>query len=170
MADHNELAARDGISIRESKIQGVKIISLKANADDRGFLIETWRKSWDMLPTPPGVTQVYTVIDPVRGIIRAFHKHAHLWDLFHIISGSAKFGLIDDRPDSPTYNMQETIITGARNPSLIIVPPGVFHGWMSLEDDTIMLSIASHEYDRKNPDEVRVPPNHAGYDWQVKGR
>jgi len=168
MVDYQELAQRDGISARDGKIKGVKIITLKVNADDRGQLIECWRKSWETLPTP--VNQVYTIIDPVKGTVRAFHKHAQLWDLFHIVTGSAKFGLIDDRKDSETYTIQDTIVIGDKNPTLIIVPPGVFHGWMSLQDNTVLLSIASHEYDRKNTDEVRVQPNHNGYDWEVKGR
>src|SRR3989338_7321170 len=170
MVDYQELATRDGISVKDGKIQGVKVIALRANADDRGYLIECWRKSWDTIPLPHGVSQVYTVIDPTKVLIRAFHKHAQLWDLFYIVKGSAKFGLIDGRPDSPTHKVQETIVTGERNPILIVVPPGVYHGWMSLEDNTVMISIASHEYDRKTPDEERVPPSHEGFDWSVKGR
>ncbi len=63
-----------------------------------------------------------------------------------------------------------TFVIGARNPSLIVVPPGVYHGWMSLEDDTQMISTASEVYNRQNPDEVRVAPDSFGYVWEVKGR
>jgi dTDP-4-dehydrorhamnose 3,5-epimerase-like enzyme len=50
------------------------------------------------------------------------------------------------------------VVTSARRPTLIVVPPGVFHGWVALEDNTLLLSVASHVYDRLEPDEVRVPP------------
>ena len=45
---------------------------------------------------------------------------------------------------------------------MIVVPPGVYHGWMSLEDDTQLVSTASEVYNREKPDEVRIPPNSFG--------
>jgi len=62
------------------------------------------------------------------------------------------------------------LIASSRNPSLIAVPPGVYHGWMSLEDDTQMVSIASEVYRRGAPDEVRIPPDSFGEIWAVQGR
>jgi len=47
-------------------------------------------------------------------------------------------------------------VIGARNPSLLGVPPGAFHDWVSLEDDTKLVSTASEAYNRQNPDEIRV--------------
>jgi dTDP-4-dehydrorhamnose 3,5-epimerase len=64
----------------------------------------------------------------------------------------------------------DVFVIGSRNPSLLVVPPGVFHGWMSLEDDTQMISVASEVYVREKPDEVRVPPDSFGDVWKVKGR
>lgn len=153
-------------------IKGVRVIDLTVHEDDRGYLIEIARHAND--PEPHGVVhqfgQVYLVGNPVRGTIRAFHKHHELWDWFFISHGSAKFVLKDDRPDSPTIGEMMTVIASARKPRLIVVPPGVYHGWMSLEDDTQMVSTASHTYNRENPDEVRIPPDAFGDEWTVKGR
>ena len=148
-------------------IDGVKVVPLVAHVDDRGYLIEILRA------TDPHFTkfgQVYLVGNMARGTVRAFHKHKELWDFFFISHGSAKFALRDDRAASPTHEEMNTFVVGARNPSLIVVPPGVYHGWMSLEDDTQMISTASEVYNRQNPDEVRVPPDSFGYAWEVKGR
>jgi dTDP-4-dehydrorhamnose 3,5-epimerase len=153
-------------------IEGVEVIDLTTREDDRGYLIEIARRADD--PEPHGVVhqfgQVYFVGDPVRGSIRAFHKHHELWDWFFISHGSAKFVLKDDREDSPTHGEMMTVISSIRNPRLLVIPPGVYHGWMSLEDDTQMVSTASHAYNRENPDEVRVPPDSFGDVWAVKGR
>jgi dTDP-4-dehydrorhamnose 3,5-epimerase len=148
-------------------IKGVEVVPLVVRADDRGYLIEIVRAT-DPYFTKFG--QVYIVGDMTRGTIRAFHKHAELWDWFFISHGSAKFVLKDDRPDSPTYGEMMTVVTGERNPSLIVVPPGVYHGWMSLEDDTQLISTASEVYNREKPDEVRIPPDSFGDVWTVKGR
>jgi dTDP-4-dehydrorhamnose 3,5-epimerase-like enzyme len=53
---------------------------------------------------------------------------------------------------------------------MIIVPPGIYHGWMSLEDNTIMISVASEVYNKEKPDEVRIPPDSFGDVWTIKGR
>lgn len=153
-------------------IQGVQVIPLVAHMDDRGYLIEIARRADD--PEPHGVVhqfgQVYLVGNMTRNTIRAFHKHNELWDWFFISHGSAKFVLVDDRDDSPTKDAKMTIVIGERKPALIVVPPGVYHGWMSLQDDTQMISTASHAYNRENPDEVRIPPDSFGDVWTVKGR
>ena len=153
-------------------IEDVEVISLATHEDDRGYLIEIARVADD--PAPHGVVhrfgQVYLVGDPVRGTVRAFHKHDELWDWFFISRGSAKFVLQDDRSDSPTQGEVQTVIASFRSPCLLVVPPGVYHGWMSLEDDTQMVSTASHTYNHEHPDETRIPPDSFGDVWAVKGR
>lgn len=153
-------------------IEGVEVINLEVHEDDRGYLIEFARLAED--PEPHGVVhrfgQAYLVGNPVRGTIRAFHKHSELWDWFFISHGSAKFVLKDDRAESVSQGELVTLVSSARRPKLIVVPPGVFHGWMSLEDDTQLVSTASHPYRRDDPDEIRVSPDAFGDVWEVKGR
>jgi|DewCreStandDraft_2_1066082.scaffolds.fasta_scaffold03500_2 dTDP-4-dehydrorhamnose 3,5-epimerase len=148
-------------------IRDVQNVPLVAHVDDRGYLIEIVRATDPHLPK---FGQVYLVGNFAKGTVRAFHKHLEMWDLFFISHGAAKFVLVDDRPESPTYRETNVFVISARNPSLIVVPPGVFHGWMSLEDDTQMISTATEVYRRGNPDEVRVPPDTFGDHWVVKGR
>ena len=146
-------------------IKDVKVIELSANIDDRGSLIEILRSS-DPHFTKFG--QVYLVGDMTRNTIRAFHVHKVLWDWFFISHGSAKFALVDGRKESQTFQEINTYILSERKPQILIVPPGVYHGWMSLEDDTQMISVASEVYNKEKPDEERVPYDSFGYDWGVK--
>jgi len=146
-------------------IKDVKVVDLVPRIDDRGYLIEILRAS-DEHFTKFG--QIYLVGDMVRNTIRAFHVHKLLWDWFFVSHGSAKFALVDDRKDSPTYKEINTFVISERKPQLLVVPPGVYHGWMSLEDDTQMVSTASEVYNRENPDEERIPYDSFGYEWGVK--
>ena len=148
-------------------INDVSFVPLVAHVDDRGYLIEILRA------TDPHFTQygqVYIVGDVAKGTIRAFHKHQVLWDWFFISHGAAKFVLVDDREESSTYQEVNIFVTSGRNPALIAIPPGVYHGWMSLEDDTQLISIASEVYNREKPDETRIPPDAFGDLWTVQGR
>lgn len=148
-------------------IKDVEKVELVAHVDDRGYVLEIIRK---IDPHFTKFGQVYLVGNFSAGTIRAFHKHEVLWDWFFISHGAAKFILVDDRKDSPTYKEQNIFVVSSRNPALVVVPPQVYHGWMSLEDDTQMISIASEVYNREKPDEARIPSDSFGDIWTVKGR
>jgi len=153
-------------------IHDVQQIRLTVHEDDRGYLYEIVHATDSFVPQ---FGQVYLVGDRIERIVRAFHKHDALHDWFCIVKGAAKFVLVDDRPDSPTHEQVDMLVGSERSPSLIVVPPGVYHGWMSLEPDTILVSAASHVYNKESPDEVRVPPGHfnelIGADpWIIKGK
>jgi len=152
---------------KKMTIKGVDLINLTVHEDDRGYLYEIVHSNDPFLLK---FGQVYLVGDPVRNTIRAFHKHSELHDYFCIIHGSAKFILKDDRQDSPTYKAIDAFILSSRSPKLLVVPPGIYHGWMSLEDDTVLISTASHLYNREKPDEERIPPDSFGDLWVIKGR
>lgn len=157
-------------------ISDVEITNLQVHEDDRGYLFEIIHKS-DRFVSGKGqeLRQVYIVGDRIDKIVRAFHKHDELHDWFCIVKGSAKFVLIDDRQESTTYRKVDIVVCSDRAPKLLVVPPGVYHGWMSLEPDTILVSTVSHEYNREKPDEYRVPPQEfnqlIGADpWEIKGK
>ena len=169
-------------------MSNISVIDLTRHVDDRGDLAELWRKSWMEVDDKPfEVNQVYTVFDPSPGTVRAYHRHERLWDLFHIASGSAKFHIVmgpsqfpvEEMPDgeeaSDFINREgpdEKIITlSARKPQLLIVPPFYWHGWMSLEPNTLLISLASHEYNRDEPDEERIHPYMFGMAvWKVESK
>jgi len=165
--DVNAKIAADNSKI----INGVELVKRTTHSDDRGHLTEIYRIDEPYHEKYGGpLRQVYFVENDVRGTTRAFHKHKELWDFFSISNGSAKFILIDDRPGSETFGAMNVFVLNSRNKSLLVIPPGVFHGWMSLTDNTQMLSIASHTYNREKPDEARIPPESFGAEWEVKGR
>jgi dTDP-4-dehydrorhamnose 3,5-epimerase len=153
-------------------IADVECVPLTLHTDDRGSLVEIVRRSG-----APGVHsvvgrfgQVYLVESPARGTIRAFHKHRALWDYFFISQGSAKFLLVDDRAESKTRHTMQEFVLSRLSPRVLVVPPGIYHGWMSLEDHTQLVSVASEVYDPEAPDEERISPDAFGDVWTVRGR
>lgn len=157
-----------------------RVIDLTRHVDDRGDLAEIFRMSWDALPTGDIVQQVYSVFDPSPGTVRAYHRHKELWDLFHIAYGSAKFHLVrgPSRFPVPTGLQSlrhveggDAIITlSARKPQLLVVPPLWWHGWMSLEPGTLLISLANNEYNRASPDEERIDSCAFAPVWRVEAR
>lgn len=134
---------------------GVK--NLKVNKDDRGTLYEVVH-DYDLHK----FGQQYIVKTRKAGTIRAFHRHAELWDWFTIVSGCAKFIIVD-----PKGEEVKTFVLDGNTPEVLTVPPTYWHGWMALEDNTILNSVASHCYNQEKPDEERVPPNSFNVNWEI---
>lgn len=152
-------------------VADVWLIDLKVHQDDRGLLFEVLH-DYDLVSKGNArFGQVYIVRNPAPFTVRAFHRHRELWDYFSIIHGAAKFVLVNPGK----YSARVLTLTEWR-PQLLIVPPGCWHGWMSLVPDTILLCTGSEVYNSADPDEERVPPDEFDYlfdgksVWEVEGR
>lgn len=153
-------------------IKDVKVIPLEAHEDDRGYLIELARTVDDDAPhaVVEKFGQVYIVADLVRGVVRAFKKHTEQPDVLTIVHGTAKFVLKDDRPDSPTYGEMMTVVIGQHAAKLLVIPPNVFYGWMSLEDDTLLMSLKGLVFNADTPGSIQIPADSFGDVWTVNKR
>lgn len=153
-------------------IKDVKVIPLVAHEDDRGYLIEIARAAGSNEPhaVVEKFGQVYIVADFVRGVVRAFKKHTEQPDILTIVHGTAKFVLKDDRPDSPSYGEMMTVVIGQHAAKLLVIPPNVYYGWMSLEDDTLLFSLKGLVFDADHPGSTRIPADSFGDVWTVQQR
>lgn len=161
-----------------SAIPGVEITALTQHLDDRGYLYEGVH-AYDV----EKFGQWYVVGNWTKGTVRGFHCHTKMWDYFHIVSGAALFVLVyqpemqligDDQVDdivkvTMPAPIIEKYVLSERRPQLLTVPPNVFHGWKSLEENTRLVSTASEVYNRQEPDEIRIGFDTWGADlWDVQ--
>ena len=106
-------------------INGVIIKKIAKNSDSRGWLAEIYRN--DEIDFQPAMSYV-SLTKP--GIIRGPHEHKYQSDFFVFIGpGNFELHLWDRRLNSDTKNEYLKIEAGENNPVLIIVPPGVVHGY-----------------------------------------
>lgn len=104
-----------------------------------------------------------------KGTIKAFHWHQKQDDLWFVAIGKALVVLYDLRDDSPTRGETQVIEAGADNYKLIVIPPGVAHGYKVLSDEPVLLFYHTTEpYNAENPDEERIPYNDPkiGFNWE----
>ena len=147
-------------------IEGVKNNPVKSFIDDRGFLSQILPEGDESFQ----IKRMYSTGNFSRGVIRGFHKHKREKKAFFVPTGSAKFVAVDDRKDSATFKEINTFVLSTLNPSVLIVPTGVYTGWMSLEDGTVVIGISSEKFDKDNPDDERLDPHAYGDVWKVKDR
>jgi len=111
-------------------IHGVIIKPLIKNNDDRGSLTEIFRR--DELDFDPLMSYV-SLTNP--GVVRGPHEHVAQSDCFVFLGpGSFRLYLWDRREKSPTNGEALEIEVGENNPSLVIVPPGVVHGYKCISE------------------------------------
>jgi dTDP-4-dehydrorhamnose 3,5-epimerase len=153
-------------------IAGVKIQALQVFADDRGFFMELARLgagiAEGMLPDQETKIQI-SATSTYPGTIKAIHYHFEQTDLWMPISGMFQVFLYDLRAESSTFGHINTIYVGDCRPWILLIPPGVAHGYKVLGTKSATLIYATNRY--YNPaDEGRIAYNDSSiaYDWEVQ--
>ena len=142
-------------------IDGVKIKKLKVIPDERGRLMEILRKS----ETGINPEQVYmtTAFEGVTKDKDKFHMHKNQIDNMCCIKGKIKLVLVDIREDSKTKEEINEFEIGEEKFCLITIPKKVLHAFKSLEGEAFIINCITPEYNKENPDELRIDNKY--YDW-----
>jgi dTDP-4-dehydrorhamnose 3,5-epimerase len=161
--------------IQKGTIDGVEIVTHEVHSDRRGWLMEIYRADQEvgyMLPDRPQVKaprdctptwQVYSSA-VYRGVVKAFHCHSIQNDYVTCVSGRIWMVLVDTRIGD-TYGCYMEIPMGRANPVSVLIPHGVWHGWMGLAEESVVVNIPDALYNCNDPDEERMPPNSL-YNWR----
>ncbi|MBC2699102.1 MAG: dTDP-4-dehydrorhamnose 3,5-epimerase [ANME-2 cluster archaeon] len=148
----------------DEHIEGIKTKNLRVIPDERGWLMEILRNDDDIYQQ---FGQVY-ITTAYPGVVKGWHYHKKQTDNFTCVSGMMKVALYDAREDSDTNGNIMEFFIGEKNPILISVPPGVYHGFKGVGTQTaFFLSVPTLPYNYQEPDEYRLPPDtkEIPYDW-----
>lgn len=92
----------------------------------------------------------------------AWHKHKLQTDYWVCIKGSFKVGLATKEEGA------EFVYLSDKQPKVLKIPPGVYHGYKSLEPGSILLYYLTHKY---NPqDEFRAKVGDFGEIWEAEDK
>lgn len=137
-------------------IDGVIIKKLTEYDDERGWLAEFFRE--DETEYRPAMAYISST---QPGVARGPHEHISQSDCF-IFVGPGKFRLYlwDNRQSSPTYEEKYEEDLGEDNKAVVIVPPGVVHGYKCVSDvPGQVINMADRLYrgegKKEEPDEIR---------------
>ena len=135
-------------------IDGVWAKPLKLNCDERGRLMEVFRADEEGFVR---FGQIY-MTTAYPGVVKAWHYHKKQSDHFACLRGTMKVVLYDGRKNSKTRGQVQEFFLGDHQPLLVKIPPGIHHGFKCVSaEEAIVINIPDFPYDRKNPDEYRLP-------------
>ena len=153
----------------DKTIDGVSVREVRHVPRDHGVITEIFRPEWD--PTGLPVVHIYqSRLYP--GALGAWSCHQRSTDRLFVNQGQLKIVLFDGREDSKTNGLIMELHAGDARPSLIVVPPGVWHGLQNLgSTDALILNCPTEAYDYKDPDHYRLAYDSAEipYAWNVSG-
>ena len=123
------------------------------NEDDRA------QRLFDVFDVLDGQINV-SYVNSTEHIV-AWHKHNIQTDYWTCLKGSFKVGMAIPKDDG-TYEVKFEYISD-RNPRVIEITPGIYHGYRALEPGSILCYYLTHKY---NPDdEIRAKVGDFGEDW-----
>jgi len=150
-------------------LAGVALLEGVAFADDRGALRkvvrreETERAGLDLV-----VDEVIITTNEVAGTVRGMHvqvapfeESKTLW----VTHGRLLDVLVDVRPDQPTYGRWAAVELAAGDGLALHVPPGVAHGYQTLEDGTALTYLMRGEFSPEHARTLRWDDPTVGVEW-----
>lgn len=155
------------------QIDGIKIWEIKNFTAEDGFLCEVARftESGLIENVPDFQLRQINFSKVMPGAIKAWHLHFKQADLWYIPpDGVLSVGLVDIRQDSPSAGVEMKLVMGAGKSQLILIPPGVAHGYANLTNAPLyVFYFVDQQFNLTDPDERRLPWDVFGEDfWKVK--
>ena len=92
----------------------------------------------------------------------AWHKHNLQTDYWICLKGSLKVGWATEEDGCEFKYLSD------KNPTVLEIPPGIYHGYKALEPGTILAYYVTRKYDPT--DEHRVSIGHFGEEWKTENK
>ena len=139
---------------RIQPIEGVALRLVRPASHPHGHLTEVFREDWGVTDAPL-VQVTFTTTFPGR--VRAWGLHEFTTDRLFAATGSLCIVCYDGRQGSPTYGASNEFFLGEYNQGLVIIPPGVYHGWKNIgANEASIVSMPSRMYDHESPDRYEL--------------
>ena len=128
------------MEIIKTPLEGLLVIKPRIFGDDRGYFFESWSKqSFAEVGLDLDFAQDNQSLSN-KGVLRGLHFQNPPYaqgKLVRVIKGAVLDVSVDIRKDSPTYGQYFSVELSEENKTIVWIPPGFAHGFVTLEDNTI---------------------------------
>jgi dTDP-4-dehydrorhamnose 3,5-epimerase len=154
---------------QETILKGAYLIGLQKREDARGFFARYYCKE-EFLNHQLDVnwTQVNNSLSVRKGTLRGLHFQQEPFSevkLIRCIKGAIWDVIVDVRKNSLTYGKWFSAELNVNNRTMMYVPKGFAHGFISLEDDSEILYMVSAAYNPKFERTLRWDDKFHNIEW-----
>ncbi|OGX45675.1 MAG: dTDP-4-dehydrorhamnose 3,5-epimerase [Omnitrophica WOR_2 bacterium RIFCSPLOWO2_02_FULL_63_16] len=148
-------------------IDGVLIHPLKQIPDERGRVMQMLKC------TDPHFEQFgeiyFSMVYP--GVVKGWHRHAHMTINYAVVVGTVKLVLYDDRPGSTTQGELQELVVGESCYCLVKVPPLIWNGFKGIgTTPAIVANCATLPHDPTEIERLDPLSKQIPYDWALTHR
>jgi dTDP-4-dehydrorhamnose 3,5-epimerase len=156
------------MQIRETNLPGVFIIQPKIFEDPRGYFFESYNKkafkehgiNAEFVQDNQSLSQ--------KGVLRGLHfqnpPHAQ-GKLVSVTKGAVLDVAVDIRKNSSTYGKHVALELNEKNKTMMWIPEGFAHGFLTLEDNTIFTYKCTNFYNKESEGCLLWNDSNIGIDW-----
>ena len=156
---------------KQTPLEGVLIIQPRKFGDDRGFFMETYKKS-DF--EAAGINEEFCQDNhsfSSKGVLRGLHfqsaPHAQ-GKLVRVVKGAVWDVAVDLIPGSPTYGQHFGLELTEENGTMLYIPPGFGHGFVTLQNSTHFLYKCTAEYAPESDGGVKWDDPDLAVEWPLE--
>jgi len=150
-----QVAAPLGALVLDDGIAGIRLYTVASVPSKSGVVTELWRPEWLGSDTRPAHV-VFVAMAPKAETNWHCHRRQH--DLLFVIRGQIKIAFYDDRAESTTYRRLDTRTFSTESPTLIAIPPGVWHALQNRgHDEAAFVTMNDQPFAYEDPDDWRLP-------------
>jgi dTDP-4-dehydrorhamnose 3,5-epimerase len=153
----------------ETTLDGPLLLQPKVFGDDRGFFVETYRRS-DFMAV--GIREEMVQGNhsrSTRGVVRGIHFSVGrgVGKLVRCARGHIYDVLVDLRRGSPTYGSWEAYDLTDQDMRILYAPPGFGHGFCVVSDVADVVYMQDAYYDPATEREISIRDPAIGITWPV---
>jgi dTDP-4-dehydrorhamnose 3,5-epimerase len=159
------------IRVVDLPLAGTYRLEPRVSHDERGAFVQLWSVS---LLADYGLASDWTYTafarNALRGTLRGLHYQIAPYaerKLVTCVHGSVWDVLLDLRSGSPTYGRWHGETLSGKSLETLYIPEGVAHGYISLEDDSVVGYHISAEYSPEAASGVRWDDPAFAIDWPL---
>ena len=151
-------------------IEDVVLVKPKVFGDNRGFFMETYKKS-DFVANGIDVEFIQdNHSKSIKGVLRGLHYQAKPYGqakLVRCVKGRIYDVAVDIRKDSKTFGQYVKVELSDENKNMIYIPEGFAHGFVALSDEVEILYKTSGEYAPQADRGILWNDKEINIDWEI---
>jgi dTDP-4-dehydrorhamnose 3,5-epimerase len=141
------------MDILETKLHGLCILEPRVFEDVRGYFLESYNKeTFKKIGIDVDFVQDNQSLSS-KGTLRGLHFQKPPYaqaKLVRVITGSILDVAVDIRTDSKTYGEYFSLVLSGKNKRMLYIPEGFAHGFLALEDNTLIQYKCSDLYNKES--------------------
>jgi len=156
--------------IENTPIKDLMLITPNVFGDERGYFMETYNKKRLEKAIKSAFVQDNESLSQ-KGVLRGLHFQKPPFaqaKLIRVIFGSILDVAVDIRKDSETYGQHFKHILSSENRKQLYIPAGFAHGFLCLEDNTIVNYKCSEFYNKNSEASLLWNDVELNIDWGMK--